>query len=98
MFNQIFFVIFTGMPPDMMNPEMMSNMSQPDDNANEIDIERIMEEVKQVPSALRQELMTQVITTVGDAHLATVVPTHKKVAEANERFAKKMSTMQMVSF
>lgn len=97
-----------GMMPDMMgmmdnnmqmNPsmmgEMMMNMGHSpdaDDNANEIDVERILEEVKQVPSALRQELIEQVITTVGEAHFATVKPTYKTVAEANARFLQKINT------
>lgn len=77
---------------DMMMPDkMLENLPEPDDNANEIDIERIMEEVKHVPSALRQQLIDQVIQTVSEAHLATVTPTRQKVAEANERFEQKMS-------
>ena len=69
-----------------------------DDNANEIDVERIMEEVKQVPSQLREQLIQQVIITVGDAHMATVRPTYERVAEANERFVQKIQDHGMVSY
>lgn len=68
---------------------MCSDLPEPDANANEIDVERILEEVKHVPSALREELIDQVIQTVGEAHLATVTPTRQKVREANEKFAQK---------
>lgn len=77
---------------------MLENLPEPDDNANEIDIERIMEEVKHVPSALRQQLIDQVIQTVSEAHLATVTPTWQKVAEANERFEQKMADGSLVRF
>lgn len=66
-------------------------------NANEIDVDRILEEVKQVPSLLRQQLINLVVDTVGVAHLETVTPTRKKVAEANEKFMTKIRTGMMVS-
>ncbi|XP_060576196.1 ecdysone-induced protein 75B-like isoform X2 [Ruditapes philippinarum] len=80
--------MMSGNMPDMM---MMEHLPEPDDNANEIDIERIMEEVKQVPSELRQQLIDQVIQTVSEAHLTTVTPTRAKVAEADRNFAEKIT-------
>lgn len=80
--------MMSGMMAGMMPEMMMANLPEQDDNANEIDVERIMEEVKHVPSALRQDLIDQVIATVSEAHLATVTPTVRKVAEADERFLK----------
>lgn len=68
-----------------------------DANGNEIDVERILEMVKQVPSALRQQLIDHVITSVSEAHLTTVTPTVKKVAEAEERIAKKKLEGKFVS-
>ncbi|XP_052284601.1 uncharacterized protein LOC127881013 isoform X3 [Dreissena polymorpha] len=76
-----------------MMPDMMAmHFPEPDDNANEIDVLRILEEVKQVPSALRQQLIDQVVETVGIAHLETVTPTRRKVAEANQKFMMKMQS------
>lgn len=76
---------------------MAMHFPEPDDNANEVDVVRILEEVKQVPSALRQQLINQVVDTVGIAHLETVTPTRKKVAEANEKFMMKIRSGMMVS-
>lgn len=76
--------------------ECGANWQEPDDNANEIDVERIMEEVKQVPSDMRQRLIDEVIETVTQAHLETVTPTHQKVQEANERFMKKQMEGHLV--
>ncbi|XP_052779757.1 retinoic acid receptor gamma-like isoform X2 [Mya arenaria] len=77
-----------GMPP-MPDPSMMV-FPEPDPNANEINVERILEEVKQVPSALRQQLIETVIDQVSKAHMETVTPTREKVAEAEESFRRKM--------
>ncbi|XP_053377081.1 uncharacterized protein LOC123529961 isoform X2 [Mercenaria mercenaria] len=82
--------MMSGMMSGMMPEMMVEQLPEPDDNANEIDIERIMEEVKHVPSSLRQQLIDQVIQTVSEAHMATVTPTRQKVAEADEKFAKKV--------
>lgn len=87
-----------GMPP-MPPPEMMAKlMPDADDNANQIDVERILETVKQVPSALRQQLIDHVIDTIGQAHMETVTPTREKVAEANKNFARKMAEGQIPDF
>ncbi|KAL4226753.1 hypothetical protein ACF0H5_014733 [Mactra antiquata] len=84
--------MMSGMMSGMMMPENMpADLLEPDANANEIDVERILEEVKHVPSELRKELIDTVLQTVGEAHLATVTPTRQKVEEAHEKFAKKMS-------
>jgi len=75
----------------------MMQFAEPDANANEIDVERIMEEVKQVPSALRQQLIDQVIESVSKAHLETVTPTRAKVAIAEEIYMQKMKEGPLVS-
>lgn len=64
-----------------------SLFQEPDDNANEIDVERLLEEAKHVPSELRQKLIDHVLETVAAAHMDTVTPTRQKVKEANERLA-----------
>ncbi|KAH3848493.1 thyroid hormone receptor alpha-like [Dreissena polymorpha] len=77
-------------------PDMSAmHFTDADANANEIDVERILEEVKQVPSLLRQQLINLVVDTVGVAHLETVTPTRKKVAEANEKFLMKVRSGMM---
>jgi len=71
--------MMSGMMSGMMPEHMCADLPEADANANEIDVERILEEVKHVPSALRQELIDQVVQTVGEAHLSTVTPTKEKV-------------------
>ena len=72
-------------------------LPEPDANANEIDVERILEEVKQVPSELRQRLIDQVVETVTAAHMETVTPTKQRVQEANDRIAQKKMEGPLVS-
>lgn len=72
-------------------------MPGPDDNANEIDVERILEEVKQVPTDLRRKLIEQVIETTTQAHMDTVTPTREKVRDANEKWSRKQMEGPIVS-
>ena len=88
-----------GMMSGMMSGgfEMPMDLPEPDPNANFIDVDRILEEVRQVPSELRGQLIEQVINTVGEAHMATVRPTYASVAEANVRLEKMKADGEMVS-
>ena len=88
-----------GMMSGMMSGgfDLPMDLPEPDPNANFIDIDRILEEVKQVPSDLRSQLIEQVIETVGDAHMATVRPTYQSVAEANARLEKMKADGELVS-
>ncbi|KAK3587111.1 hypothetical protein CHS0354_023564 [Potamilus streckersoni] len=65
------------------SPKMTS--MEPDPNANVIDVDRILEEVKQVPSEMRKKLMDQVMENVIEAHFQTCKPTYQAVADANQR-------------
>lgn len=88
-----------GMMSGMMSGgfDLPMDLPEPDPNANFIDVDRILEEVKQVPSDLRSQLIEQVIETVGDAHLNTVRPTYASVAEANKRLEKMKADGELVS-
>ena len=88
-----------GMMSGMMSGgfDLPMDLPEPDPNANFIDLDRILEEVKQVPSDLRSQLIEQVIETVGDAHLNTVRPTYASVAEANKRLEKMKADGELVS-
>lgn len=89
-----------GMMSGMMTGglDMPMDLPEPDPNANFIDVDRILEEVKQIPSELRSQLIEQVIETVSEAHLATVRPTYKSVAEANARLERMKADGELVSF
>ena len=88
-----------GMMSGMMSGgfEMPMDLPEPDPNANFIDVDRILEEVKQVPSDLRGQLIEQVIETVGEAHMLTVRPTYASVAEANARLEQMKADGELVS-
>ena len=88
-----------GMMSGMMSGgfDMPMDLPEPDPNANFIDVDRILEEVKQVPSDLRSQLIEQVLETVSEAHMATVRPTYKTVAEANARLERMKADGELVS-
>ena len=57
---------------------------------------KLLDEVRQGPSDVRRALIEQVTESVVEAHFQTCNPTYQNVAEANDRFAEKMASGDMV--
>lgn len=63
----------------------------------ETDATKLLEEVRQGPTDVRRALIEQVTESVVEAHFQTCNPTYQNVAEANDRFAEKMASGDLVS-
>ena len=74
-----------------------TTMAAPDSNANVQDTERLLQEVKQTPAAMRNQLLSQVTETVITAHMATCINTYANVAAANKNVDHMIENDLMVS-
>lgn len=79
------------MPDTPITPET------PDPNANEINIDQILEEVQQSVSDTRKQLIDQVTESAISAHFQTCKPTYQSVTEASQKIEEMKANMVMVS-
>ncbi|KAL5013634.1 hypothetical protein ScPMuIL_007904 [Solemya velum] len=79
----------------MMPTGMPDTPVTPDPNANEINIDQILEEVQQIISDTRRQLIEQVTESAISAHFQTCKPTYQAVSEASQRIEELKANMMM---
>lgn len=72
-----------------MTPDSNANVDNTDSMFTPVDITKILEQARQMPSDFRKSLIDQVTESVVEAHFQTCKPTYQAVQEANERMMEK---------
>lgn len=80
-----------------MTPDSNANVDNTDSMFTPVDITKILEQARQMPSDFRKSLIDQVTESVVEAHFQTCKPTYQAVQEANERMMEKQMRNLLVS-